>query len=46
METVNAPVTAKFLQVLWPGERQMDTSFSSLMPPHAAFMASGTPFSS
>ena len=36
----------KLRQVLWPGERQTEISFSSLMPPQAAFMALGTPFSS
>ena len=46
MLTVKAPVTAKFLQVLCSGDRQTATSLSSLMPPQAAFMASGTPSAS
>ena len=41
MLTVNAPVSAKFLQVLCSGERQREISFSSLIPPQAAFIAFG-----
>ena len=45
MLMVNAPLFRMFFTVLCPALRHRLTSFCSLIPPHAAFIASGVPSS-
>ena len=46
MLTVNAPVSKMFFTVLWLSLRHIVICAESLMPPHAAFIASGFPCAS